>query len=291
MKTHVECVRQLRTLNWILLLGTAISLGTGCGGNETIVTNSSAGSGGSGTVATCQSDAQCLNGYTCAVGVCVKNQGGTGGASGAIAGTGGAANPGGATSAFVSASTYWYECDCACTFSNVSGTTIQLCPDPSSATCSSCATVCSATLTANPTYGSYISGAGSCALSAIPVQWACGTKVYGTGDGCDCGCGALDPDCASASATACNNCTDSGSCASGCSDISSTNNATCSDVPPGWHCSPVLYNSGDGCDCGCGIVDPDCTSSASSACAYCSNGGSCALSCAAISATNNAVCQ
>jgi cysteine-rich repeat protein len=30
-------------------------------------------------------------------------------------------------------------------------------------------------------------------------------------------------------------------------------------VPLEWSCSPFQYGTGDGCDCGCGVVDPDCT--------------------------------
>lgn len=29
-------------------------------------------------------------------------------------------------------------------------------------------------------------------------------------------------------------------------------------VPEAWHCSPTYYGSGDGCDCNCGVPDPDC---------------------------------
>ena len=29
-------------------------------------------------------------------------------------------------------------------------------------------------------------------------------------------------------------------------------------VPPEWTCEPCHYGTGDGCDCGCGAVDPDC---------------------------------
>ncbi|KAF0695045.1 Aste57867_14103 [Aphanomyces stellatus] len=32
------------------------------------------------------------------------------------------------------------------------------------------------------------------------------------------------------------------------------------NIPEGWFCSGSHYNSGDGCDCGCGIYDPDCGS-------------------------------
>ncbi len=30
------------------------------------------------------------------------------------------------------------------------------------------------------------------------------------------------------------------------------------NVPLEWTCSPTLYGDGGGCDCGCGVVDPDC---------------------------------
>ena len=29
-------------------------------------------------------------------------------------------------------------------------------------------------------------------------------------------------------------------------------------VPPEWVCAPELFGTGNGCDCECGIVDPDC---------------------------------
>jgi hypothetical protein len=31
-------------------------------------------------------------------------------------------------------------------------------------------------------------------------------------------------------------------------------------VPISWTCDPSYYNAQDGCDCGCGILDPDCIS-------------------------------
>ncbi len=30
------------------------------------------------------------------------------------------------------------------------------------------------------------------------------------------------------------------------------------NVPLEWTCSPFQYDNGDGCDCGCGVIDPDC---------------------------------
>lgn len=37
-----------------------------------------------------------------------------------------------------------------------------------------------------------------------------------------------------------------------------TPGAACEALPEPWVCSLVFYGSGDGCDCGCGAVDPDC---------------------------------
>ena len=30
------------------------------------------------------------------------------------------------------------------------------------------------------------------------------------------------------------------------------------DVPAEWTCDPAYYGANDGCDCGCGVQDPDC---------------------------------
>ena len=30
------------------------------------------------------------------------------------------------------------------------------------------------------------------------------------------------------------------------------------DAAGGWTCDTVYYDSDDGCDCGCGVLDPDC---------------------------------
>ncbi|MEC8050995.1 MAG: hypothetical protein VX210_09410, partial [Myxococcota bacterium] len=35
-----------------------------------------------------------------------------------------------------------------------------------------------------------------------------------------------------------------------------------------WLCDESYYGTNDGCDCGCGVLDPDCSSSAASACQY-----------------------
>jgi hypothetical protein len=46
------------------------------------------------------------------------------------------------------------------------------------------------------------------------------------------------------------------------------------DVPAGWTCDPVYYGAADGCDCGCGIQDPDCVDATVDSCVWCTG---CAL--------------
>ena len=45
--------------------------------------------------------------------------------------------------------------------------------------------------------------------------------------------------------------------------------------PPGWTCDGEYYGTDDGCDCGCGIIDPDCTDGTVGSCDYCGLEGSC----------------
>lgn len=42
-----------------------------------------------------------------------------------------------------------------------------------------------------------------------------------------------------------------------------------------WNCDPDYYGTDDGCDCGCGIVDPDCADGDIATCEYCNDQGSC----------------
>lgn len=44
-----------------------------------------------------------------------------------------------------------------------------------------------------------------------------------------------------------------------------------------WTCDTVHYGSGDGCDCGCGSVDPDCVGPGSEHCEFCELSGSCGV--------------
>ncbi len=63
---------------------------------------------------------------------------------------------------------------------------------------------------------------------------------------------------------------------------------------PGWTCDAAFYGVDDGCDCGCGIVDPDCADATLASCDFCDDPGSCTeLPCetAPIIPDNNAMCM
>ena len=123
--------------------------------------------------------------------------------------------------------------------------------------------------------GGFTGGALNCAVDctafdtsacsgSVPVGWACDPAYYGAQDGCDCACGAWDPDCNLAGQTlyGCNmgdTCVQPGVCQAGGGT---------------WLCDPTWYGVADGCDCGCGIIDTDCSDGSLAACDYndCSSG-------------------
>ncbi|OGR11689.1 MAG: hypothetical protein A2341_02405 [Deltaproteobacteria bacterium RIFOXYB12_FULL_58_9] len=123
-------------------------------------------------------------------------------------------------------------------------------------------------------------------------EWACNSDYYGTDDGCDCGCGVADPDCADATVDSCRFCGNDGSCGRlDCSNINPTNNAVCAQDTGEWLCPLSYYGSDDGCDCGCGIVDPDCNDATAASCVYCDWEGSCGMDdCSNIAADDSSVC-
>ena len=64
-------------------------------------------------------------------------------------------------------------------------------------------------------------------------------------------------------------------------------------IPTTWTCSNAYYGTDDGCDCGCGAQDPDCTSAFVGACdlASCGDNGSCTDDfCSDVTLANNATC-
>ena len=47
------------------------------------------------------------------------------------------------------------------------------------------------------------------------------------------------------------------------------------EVPREWTCPSEYFGAYDGCDCGCGAIDPDCDPPEIDSCSYCDNPGSC----------------
>lgn len=84
-----------------------------------------------------------------------------------------------------------------------------------------------------------------------PASWICSDSTWDSRDGCDCECGAVDPDCETALTTY--------NCAVG--EVCSASGECVPEavgVPDDWICNEEYYGSNDGCDCACGVRDPDC---------------------------------
>lgn len=111
--------------------------------------------------------------------------------------------------------------------------------------------------------GPGVTSAEDTCAGSLPAKWKCPWAKYGSGDGCDCGCGLIDPDCAASAGctdalcfdAACNSCNDKFGRPYSCDALEAGWNSGAGD---GEYCSGVHFDSGDGCDCGCGGVDPDC---------------------------------
>ncbi|NUO49492.1 MAG: hypothetical protein HOV80_11615 [Polyangiaceae bacterium] len=123
-----------------------------------------------------------------------------------------------------------------------------------------------------------------------PTAWTCDPSEFngGAGNGCDCDCGMLDPDCELTPEEPEQGCTGNEIC----------NDTSGACVPAGWTCNIDFFATGiiQDCDCGCGVVDPDCADATEASCNYCNDMGSCAESAAdcasaSINATNNAICD
>jgi hypothetical protein len=73
-------------------------------------------------------------------------------------------------------------------------------------------------------------------------------------------------------------------------------NADCSGgVPAEWTCPAGFYNTGfaGDCDCGCGVIDPDCADATVDSCDFCDDAGGCDLAgdCSTIDADDNSICE
>jgi hypothetical protein len=118
--------------------------------------------------------------------------------------------------------------------------------------------------------------------STTTTTWT--TTTTSSGTGCDptlefeCGSGECIP-----AEYFCDGITD-------CYDASDEDPAVCGGGT--WTCDPAYYGGYDGCDCGCGEVDPDCADATSASCEYCDDLGSCSVAACpgTIDPTNNAVC-
>jgi hypothetical protein len=107
----------------------------------------------------------------------------------------------------------------------------------------------------------------TCGATPNLTGWTCPSGNYGTGDGCDCGCGQPDPDCAGDGCKqgrcfddACQTCHDAYGKVYPCSAAEA---GWDDDTMSGGGIEPSLcigarFAADDGCDCGCGGIDPDC---------------------------------
>lgn len=140
-------------------------------------------------------------------------------------------------------------CDCGCTAHDIDCLAVD-CTTPG---CK--AELCDACFTADNTWQ-------SCAAAPDPSAWTCDAALR-TDANCDCGCGVPDPACASGSCTgagcrkpACQLRHNCGPGVTASSDDCQLNPRTLLDGD--WYCPWDSYGAGDGCDCGCGALDPDC---------------------------------
>jgi hypothetical protein len=123
-----------------------------------------------------------------------------------------------------------------------------------------------------------------------PAGWTCTPATYADGHQCECGCGIPDPDCADGTLASCDDCLAQGSCASGLcpSSILADDNAHCG-IPARWICPASSW--GDGvCDCGCGVLDPDCPDASAASCQNCDQSSCSPFACTTIQPADNAHC-
>ena len=99
------------------------------------------------------------------------------------------------------------------------------------------------------------SNGGKCrTIQDRPVEnWYWDPSYYDADDSCECGCGAPDPDCDDLTQIT-YGCYQAGNI--GCKSDGICNWLT---APASWTCQEFHNNNtNDGCDCNCGIMDPDC---------------------------------
>lgn len=57
--------------------------------------------------------------------------------------------------------------------------------------------------------------------------------------------------------------------------ITGADTSSTTGEPGQWTCIPNYYDNNDGCDCGCGTLDPDCADATAASCDFCDHIGSC----------------
>ncbi|MCP4501850.1 MAG: hypothetical protein GY822_17970 [Deltaproteobacteria bacterium] len=122
----------------------------------------------------------------------------------------------------------------------------------------------------------------------VPNDWTCDGDYFDDGE-CDCGCGVKDFDCPVTN--------DLAVCEFELCDLTESPKpgTTYLCFPGDWTCNGDLYDEESGaCDCGCGILDPDCDDATTASCENCGATGSCAegSTCpGGIAPTDNATCD
>jgi hypothetical protein len=124
----------------------------------------------------------------------------------------------------------------------------------------------------------------------VPDGWTCPEYLYGDGYSCDCGCGVIDADCHGTELEACNSCSNCSLLQDCANTVLATDITQCRPAPDGWTCLRADYHDGYYCDCGCGILDPDCSNKQTSACSRCPAEGCTAGKCSHLTTDDNTTC-
>jgi hypothetical protein len=127
-----------------------------------------------------------------------------------------------------------------------------------------------------------------CMQPEPPEEWICEPFDYGEGSFCDCGCGAVDIDCRGTTPAACDRCGPCGPCPD---RVDPADISACLPPPDDWTCADELYADGGSCDCGCGVLDPDCFENDRGFCTACPDGSCSRSDCRDLDPEDVTVCE